>query len=162
MLTCTVFHAAASAVSGEMKTVGWSERVRIYPGGMLFLAKLDTGARNSSINAKNIREFERDGEPWVRFDVENRSKKSMTIELPQFREAKIKRHFGDRQHRPVVLMGICLDRYYRETQVTLVDREGFLYGLLIGRSYLKHKFVVDSSVQYTTQPECRLPDDDEK
>ena len=145
----------------EKDIVGWVEKVKVYPADLMFIAKLDTGARSSSINAKNIEEFERNGELWVRFDVVNRKGTRKTVELPQIREAKIKRHFGKRQHRPVVLLGVCLGKTYQETQVSLVDREGFLYPLLIGRSFIKNAFIVDPSLQYTTQPHCPKPDNNE-
>jgi len=86
-------------------------------------------------------EFERDGQTWVRFDVVNKKEERATIELPLLRQATIKRHFGKRQYRHVVMLGICLGSVYKETQVTLVDREGFLYDMLLGRSFLKGDFI---------------------
>lgn len=148
-------HAAAKT----RKVVGWVEKVKVYPGALEFKAKIDTGALTSSINAKNIIEFERDGETWVRFDVVNRNDMSMTIELPLAREVKIKRHFGKKQKRYVVRLAICLDGLYKKTEVSLVDRQGFVYAMLIGRSFLKKNFIIDPAATFTSSPECQVPED---
>ena len=148
----------AQSFAKEKKHIGWVENVRIFPSELQFKAKMDTGAYNSSINAKNIEEFERDGESWVRFDVVNKNKISTTLELPVVKEVTIKQHFGERQKRYAVMLGVCLGKTYKETQVSLVDREGFLYAMLIGRNFLRGKFVVDPAEQYTSSPRCSMPD----
>jgi hypothetical protein len=141
----------------EKKHIGWIENVKVFPSELQFKAKIDTGAYNSSINAKNIAEFDRDGETWVRFDVVNRNNISSTIELPLIKKVTIKRHFGKKQRRYAVMMGVCLGKTYKETQVSLVDREGFLYAMLIGRNYLRGDFVIDPAEQFTTSPRCSVP-----
>lgn len=143
------------AIANDKTIVGYVEKVKVYPGKLFFHAKLDTGARNSSINAENIEEYTNNGEDWVRFDVVNRNNKRITLEMPLVREAKIKRHFGKKQHRPVVKLGICLGSTFKEVDVSLVNRQGFLYELLIGRSYLKHDFLIDPSKSYTKSPSCK-------
>jgi Uncharacterized protein conserved in archaea len=153
--TLLLFSPIQQIYGKEKKLIGWVEKVRIYPSEMVFNAKIDTGARNSSINAQNIIEFERDDQTWVRFDVINKDKVRMTLELPLVREAKIKRHFGKSQQRHVVVMGVCLGPVYKQTEVTLIDREGFLYGMLIGRSFLKNRFIVNPSETFTTAPACK-------
>jgi hypothetical protein len=152
-LCCIATPAAATQV------VGWVERARIHPGDMVFLAKLDTGALSSSINARNIELFRKDGKTWVRFEVVNRRGESTKLELPRLRSVRIKNHLGKRHARPVVLLGICLGNSFHETQVSLVDRGSFLYPLLIGRRFLAHGFAVDSSVKFTTPPDCPAPAD---
>lgn len=142
----------------DKKHIGWIEKAMVYPGELSFTAKMDTGARTSSINAQNIAEFEHNGQPWVRFEIVNNKQASSTIELPLVREATIKRHFGKKQHRYVVMLGICLGKVYKEAEVTLVDRKGFLYAMLIGRSFLKNDFVVDTAQQFTVKPVCRKPE----
>lgn len=144
----------------EKKRIGWIENVKIYPGELQFKAKLDTGAYNSSINAKNIVEFERDGEVWVRFDAVNKNRISTTIELPVVKEVVVKRHFGEKQKRYAVMLGVCLGKTYKETQVSLIDRDGFLYAMLIGRNFLKGDFMIDPDDKYTTSPKCSMPDPD--
>ena len=145
--------------ASDKKEIGWIEKVRVYPGDIEFKAKMDTGALTSSINAKNINEFEKDGEEWVRFEIVNKNEVSSTVELPLVREATIKRHFGRKQKRHVVVFGICLGNIYKETEVTLVDRHGFIYAMLIGRRFLKNDFILDPSEQFTSSPKCQLPED---
>lgn len=146
---------AMPALALDKQVMGWAERVRVEPAGIIFHAKLDTGARTSSINAHNIEEFERDGETWVRFEVINRRREAVQLEMPKVREVKIMEHSGDPQRRPVVLMGICLGKIYKEVEVNLVDRSEFIYGMLLGRTFLKGDVIVDPSRQYTTKPDCK-------
>ncbi len=149
---CTLLSAA---VHGDLpERVGWVEMVRINPGKMLFVAKLDTGSKSASINAHNIEYFEKDGQPWVRFDVVNRLKRTMTLELPQVRDVIIKEHAGKKKPRPVVMLGICMGKTYMETPVSLVDRTGFLYPLLVGRNYLGGHFAIDPAQKFTAKPTC--------
>jgi hypothetical protein len=136
------------------QVVGWVEMVSVWPSGLGFRAKIDTGARHSSINASNIEAFERDGETWLRFEIVNHKEKKITLERPMYREAKIQRHFGRRQVRPVVRLGLCLGDLYKEVQVNLVDRTGFTHPLLLGRSFMKDQVMVDPSAQYTVKPNC--------
>jgi hypothetical protein len=135
--------------------VGWVEEVKISPGNLVLRAKVDTGADNSSLNVSAYTLFERDTKPYVRFEVTDRGGKTTTLELPVVRTAKIKRHKGPRQLRPVVILSICLGTYRADAEVNLVDRSRFLYPMLIGRSFLRQAFVIDPSRELTAQPACR-------
>lgn len=143
-----------SATAQNKQVVGWVERVRIYPGGLVFRAKLDTGAKNSSLNASHITDFKRDGEQWVRFEVTDLHDNIVTIERKVHRVAKIKNNHGRPQERLAVLLGICLGNSYREAEVNLVDRSSFIYQILIGRSFMRGNVMVDPSKKYTTKPTC--------
>lgn len=46
---------------------GAHECVAFPEQGLVLRARVDSGANTASLNARDIREFERDGEPWVRF-----------------------------------------------------------------------------------------------
>ena len=52
--------------------IGATEPVYLKNMSSVFLARIDTGAETSSIDASDIKEFERDGESWVSFKVKNR------------------------------------------------------------------------------------------
>jgi hypothetical protein len=120
---------AASAVPAK-GVVGWIEMTTIYPGAITFEAKLDTGADNTSLNASDIQRFEREGQAWVRFRVENKAGESVVLERPIVRTTRIRRHYGGPRERPVVSLGICIGRVYKEVPVNLADRTRFNYRLL--------------------------------
>ena len=146
---------AVYAQAAASKTiVGWIEKAVLYPHDILMHAKLDTGAKTSSINAPNPDYFERDGEEWVRFRVSNRNLESVIVEAPVVRESRIKRHFGEKQVRPVILLDICVAKVHKKVEVNLVDRTGFNYQLLIGRNYLGGAFLIDPGSSYTVSPDC--------
>jgi hypothetical protein len=145
---------AATVSAGNKQIVGWVEKARVSPGNLVLQAKMDSGADNSSLNVQDVEEFERNGEKWVRFELFNELGQRAVIERRLVRIAKIKRHVGSRQQRPVVSLGICVGNYYQETEVNLVDRSKFKYPLLIGRSFMGNKLVVDPSVKFTLEPDC--------
>jgi hypothetical protein len=136
------------------KVVGRLEIVRIYPGNLRLRARVDTGAKNSSLDAQNITEFERGGQRWIRFDVTNHKGKHVTLERIVYREVKIKRKHGSPRKRLVIKLAICLGTIFREVEVNLVDRSEFNYPMLIGRSFMENHLVVDPSVKFVTRPNC--------
>lgn len=141
--------------AGAKMVVGWIEKVRISPGDLIIHAKLDTGAKHSSLNVPSMDRFERDGEQWVGFEVIGKSGKKTRLERKMVRIAKIKKHGEEVQERPVVLLGICLGYTYKDVQVTLVDRSGFDYQMLVGRSFLRTDFLINPAKRYTIDPDCR-------
>ena len=145
---------ATTAFASEKQVVGWLEKARIFPGGYELSAKIDTGADNSSLNVQDCAVFQRGGEDWVRFVVIDDTGKQHKLEKKLVRLAKIKRHSGPRQERPVALLGICVGAFYREVEVNLVDRSKFKYPLLVGRSFLSGALTVDPSKTYSVEPAC--------
>lgn len=138
----------------EKRVIGWLERVHICPENLVFRAKMDTGAKNSSLNASNIEIFEQNGAPWVRFTVRDRRGVKKILEKKMLRKAKIKGDNGTCDTRPAILLGICLGSHFKEVEVNLTDRTGYNYQMLIGRSLLIGAFVVDPSLTFTRKPTC--------
>jgi hypothetical protein len=146
------------AAAGGMVILGWVERALVFPVGLEFRAKLDSGARTSSVHTTRIREFRRNGQSWVDFTIDNGAGETADLELPVVRFVRIREHGGSYQRRPVVKMEICIDSVFKQAEVNLVDRDGFLYPLLIGRTYLKGDILVDSGVTRTRDLACPVPD----
>jgi hypothetical protein len=156
LMVVGAFVLATPLYAQDKEVVGWLEKVRIYPGNLTLYAKLDSGAKNSSLNASHVDVFERDDEQWVRFDVTSRYGKTVTIERKVKRVVKIKRHGAKPQARFAINLGICLGNSYKEVEVNLAERSDFLYQMLIGRSFLAGSFIVDPSAKYTTKPNCSV------
>jgi hypothetical protein len=136
------------------QVVGRAELVKIYPGNLELRARMDTGAKCSSIDADHVKKFERGGANWVQFTVINHRGEKITIEKKVIRWSKIKRKRAKTIIRPVVMLGICLGDLYRVVEVNLADRDNFNYPMLIGRSFMENTIVVDPSTSYVTRPNC--------
>lgn len=144
----------AAANQGK-RVSGYVETVRIRPGELSLNARIDTGAEHSSLNAKSVEGFTRDGKPWVRFSLTDSADRSSIIEGAVQRIARVRRHGGGIQERPVILLGICLGAVFKTVEVNLADRSGFDYQMLVGRSFLGADFLVDPSQRFLLQPQCR-------
>ena len=129
--------------------IGGVETVYVPPFEIPFQARIDTGAETSSIDAKNIHPFERDGEKWVSFDITNRkTSKTIHFEKPVVRKTNIVRTLKG-EKRYVVHFDITMGDEIIDTEFTLNDRSKFEYQVLIGRNILNGRFIVDSSIENT-------------
>jgi hypothetical protein len=134
--------------------IGWVEKAAIHPGNFQLKAKIDSGAKSSSIHCDCQSTIKRNGEDWLRFTVTNDKGEQVTLERKILRTVKIKRHFGEKQQRPVIKLGICLKNIYKETEVNVIDRGGLNYQLLIGRDFLAGDFLIDTDARFTSNPDC--------
>ena len=134
--------------------VGGVERVQVEPQGVVLEARIDTGARTSSIDAQDIVPFERDGKPWVKFRLPLRDEKKSSVEIttPVTGRASIKRHGEAPLRRLVVSLRVVLGPIDRVSDFTLADRAGYDFPVLIGRSYLQGLALVDVDREKTLTP----------
>ena len=126
--------------------IGWREWVSLPDVGIPWIkAKVDTGARSSSLHAQHIREFERDGVPWVRFDVRpwQGAHELVPVELPVFDRRDVRSSSGHAQSRLVVLLDLVLVGRRVTAEVTLSNRSEMGFRMLIGREALRQGFTID-------------------
>lgn len=146
---------AAPAEDTETKTTfGRIEKVWIENAGITLDAKMDTGTLTSSLNARDIHIFFKDGEVWARFSIDNPDGAPITLARSVLRFARFKKQGHEVERRPVVIFGLCIRDVYRRTEVNLADREKFTYPVLIGRRFLSGYAVVDTEKKYTGPPRC--------
>lgn len=158
--TITASAATAPHTDNDIKPVlGWVEFVTLQPAGAVAKAKLDTGAKTSSLQASNIRYFERDGQRWVHFSFDKRRiaalggapavpKQHFEMDAPLVRMVKIKQHTVDFVDRPCIEMDFELAGKRYRSEFTLTDRSDFLYPVLLGRRFLEASVLVDASRRY--------------
>jgi hypothetical protein len=152
---CATGDAATKEQSAppDSKTIlGEIEYVYLDPPGLEFTARIDTGAQTSSLNALDIVEFERDGKPFVKFNIIHPGtgeKIEVTRRLRHY--VRIKER-GDResQRRPVVRMRVALADINEQINFTLIDRGRHIHQVLIGRNLLRDLAIVDVSKKFTT------------
>ncbi|MBF0583190.1 MAG: ATP-dependent zinc protease [Magnetococcales bacterium] len=137
--------------------VGYVEEVRIFlPSDNIVLkAKIDTGAKTSSLDVDELSFFSQKNEDWVRFMLTDNDGKRIKVSLPVERTARIRRAGTERDERPVVKLSLCLGNYYKEVEVNLSDRDGMTYPMLIGRQFLSQSYLVDPSRKFIQKrPRC--------
>lgn len=139
----------------EKVTAGWVEWVCLQPETIQLKAKIDTGARTSSLHAYDMAEFERDGDKWVRFHVEHqKTGELLEIERPVIRYLKVIQHEDEPQKRPVVEMEVRIGQFHEKAEFTLIDRSNFVYQVLVGRNFLKGLVLVDCEETFLLGKPC--------
>ena len=138
--------------AAEKLVVGWVEDASIHPSNLVLAAKVDTGADNTAIDARNIKAVVRDGRKFLRFQVDDRRGHTMEIEREQVGIEIVPRHHGEFEERPLVVLEICLGNECRNTLVNLSDRSRLKYPLLVGRSFMLDRIVVNPSAQHIATP----------
>lgn len=149
------------AWSQEKQVFGYLEKVMVSKAGVTLQAKLDTGADTSSLHAENIKRFRRAGERFVRFQVRDEEGELITLERHLARIARIRRHDGDYQRRPVVEMMVCIGAVTRRVEINLIDRSGLDFPFLLGRSAMEGAVVIDPERTFTAEPSCEQKGMDE-
>lgn len=136
----------------ESTVVGWREWVSLPDLGVDWVkAKLDTGARTSSLHAYDVQEFDRDGTPWVRFAVRPWQKSTddiVTAELPVHDRREIRSSNGQIERRYVVHTRLSIAGHRIPAEFTLTDRDAMGFRMLVGREALRQGFLVDSGGSY--------------
>ena len=146
--------AVSPVLAREKQIIGWVENVSITDHNIILSAKIDTGAKHSSLNAPDLNLFNKRGESWVKFSVAAADGKKVEFEERVVRMTKIKRKGYRSQVRPVIQMKVCLDDVIKNVEVNLVDRDNFIYPMLVGRSFLRGGFLVDVGAKHMTSPHC--------
>jgi hypothetical protein len=124
--------------------IGATEHIKIEPPELILRARIDTGAKTTSMDARNITPFERDGKRWVKFSVYD-GEKEYKVERPVYDTVLIKRHGNESQRRYMVKIRVSIDEVSQLIPVSLTDRSSYEFPILIGRNFLKDYFMVDVS-----------------
>jgi hypothetical protein len=132
--------------------LGWREWVALPDWGVPHLkAKVDTGARTSSLHAFDLERFELDGAEWVRFTVhpwQRTTVDEVVAEALVDSWRPIRSSSGKVDERPVVRTTVVLAQTPVEAEVTLTRRDEMGFRMLIGREAIRSRFLVDPGVSY--------------
>lgn len=124
-----------------------------FPAHKIFLdARIDSGAKRSSMHAENIVSFERDGKDWVHFEVVGKNNERVQVKKKVIKKIRVKRHMQKGQDRYVVKMRLNISSLSYLVELSLTDRSQYEYPVLVGRNYLKGNAIVDVSKKYTQKP----------
>lgn len=145
------------AMADQKTIIGWLEQVYLPQYDFVIKAKIDTGAKNSSIHAMDVEYVKKEkGEgSRIRFKTMDLKRRYRIIEADVLREARIKKSRSITRKRPEIELEICLGGVKKRIRVNLADRGEMNYRMILGRTALEGNFVVDVSKKYIAGSGCR-------
>ena len=119
-----------------LKVVGWRELVHLPELGLHAIpAKIDSGARTSSLHATILDEFERDGETFVRFAVDfDEPNVRQICEAVHIDWRGVTSSNGETQRRRIIKTPLKIGQVRFRAEISLADRSDMRFPMLIGRS----------------------------
>jgi len=114
-------------------------------------ARVDSGAKTSSIQANAIKTFFKENQEWVSFEVNplqvNRSI-SITCEAKVHAKRSVKSSMGISEERIVIKAPITFGKDTFEIELTLANRDSMEFRMLLGREALQNRYLVNPSATY--------------
>ena len=138
--------------------IGWREWVALPALGVHSIkAKVDTGARSSTLHAFNVERFERQGLTMVRFKahpIQRNDDYIVAAEAPLLDDRIVRNSGGQSELRPVIETSVQLGNSLWTIELTLTNRDEMGFRMLLGRQAVRRRYLVDPGRSYL-QP---LPD----
>jgi hypothetical protein len=132
-------------------TIGWREWVALPELGVSAVkAKIDTGARSSSLHAWDVTIFEGNGQgrrrTQVRFVLHPRQRdlaETVEAEADLVAVRAVRSSNGEVEDRPVIRTPVVIDGRRYAIELTLTRRDEMGFRMLVGRRALRRRFVID-------------------
>ncbi|MDH3532348.1 MAG: RimK/LysX family protein [Gammaproteobacteria bacterium] len=141
-----------AAGNDKKMTLGWREWVRLPELGLENVkAKVDTGARTSALHAFAVRPFTADGRRRIEFKMhpQQRDTRAVVVCVADIVDERIVRDSGGHaEKRWVIETPISIGPHTWTIELTLTARDDMLFRMLLGRTAIKGRAVVDPSRSY--------------
>lgn len=114
-------------------------------------AKIDTGARTSTLHAFDLSIGARDGTPWAEFEIHptQRSRAAASKVSCQVHTFKrVRSSTGHSERRPVIRTAIQIGEHAYEIDLTLTSRDEMGFRMLLGRAAIQRRFWVDPGLSF--------------
>jgi hypothetical protein len=142
----------------ETRAIGWREWLAIPEWGIARIkAKIDTGARTSSIHASTLHFFKRGGTEMVRFRIHPHQRSlrhTVQVEVPIFDKRVVRSSNGEEELRPVVRTHVELHGVCWPLEFTLARRKLMGFRMLLGREAMRGRFIVDPARSFLGGHPC--------
>jgi len=136
----------------DLPVIGWREWVSLGELGIQAIkAKVDSGARSSSLHVFELEDFERDGAQWVRFTVhpvQRNDEVEIDVEFPVLEYRSVRSSSGKASVRPVIETHISMMGQTWPIEITLARRDKMRFRMLLGRQAFRGRFLLDSGASY--------------
>lgn len=142
-----------------MLTFGWREWVSLPELGISAIkAKVDTGARTSALHAFEVRTFTEGDRSRVEFKMHPRQYDVETVIVcvaDVVDERTVTDSGGHKEQRFVISTNLCIGTASWPIEITLTSRDDMRFRMLLGRTAMKGRALVDSSRSYVVSQRPR-------
>jgi ribosomal protein S6--L-glutamate ligase len=114
-------------------------------------ARVDSGAKTSALHAINIAPFIKEGENWVKFDInpiQNNLKTVIHCEARLIDKRIVKSSSGFREQRYVIQTNLKIGNDSWNIEMTLTNRDSMGFRMLLGREAMSGRILVDPERNY--------------
>lgn len=134
--------------------IGWREWVSLPQLGIdKVKAKVDTGARTSALHAFALRPFKEDNKDKIYFDIhpiQHNTDTVITCVADIYDKRMVSDSGGHREERYVILTPVRIGPEIWEIEITLTERDTMLFRMLLGRSAIKRRYLVNAARSFLT------------
>lgn len=136
----------------ELAVIGRKEKISLPDFSLEHLdAKVDTGAYSSSLHCRILGESRIAGQDYVCFiplAKKYRARNAKQMLIPIAKRKTVKSSTGHAEERYFIHLKVKVGELVVDTEFSLTDRSSMKYTILLGRKFLKKRFVVDVSRSY--------------
>jgi hypothetical protein len=144
-------HGGAVAGTSHLGVLGWREWVALPDLGMPAIrAKVDTGARSSSLHVEASETFWQGDQEWVRFELRaERHAPAVACAAPIVDRREVTDSSGHRNLRVFIRTRVGIGGHEHEIELNLTRRHQMLFPMLLGRTALSGRWLVDPAASFT-------------
>jgi len=133
----------------DHRVIGWREWVALPQLGLPALkAKIDTGARSSSLHVETLRVDERADATWLLFEIDTGAGGRVSCQAPAVDRRAVTDSGGNTTLRWFIFSKVRLAGLCWQAEINLSNRRKMRFPMLLGRTALRGRFLVDPELSY--------------